>query len=483
MDRRDFLASSLALSATAWTGLSPQTGWADGKKEMDTGLSLNAQCPIPFENTLRDRLWMWGHDAGSLNHAWGLDEYGGGKILPADALEFMGIPNVCMVPFTGTPTPEQYTEYAKPFHRPSVKRFTWSFIHGNANMADKIRHSLYAIASEYPNLVGLDMDDFFRGNGDPQLNFDLWLAGNLSNLEPAKRFPVIWTVTLEKPVEIDRIVLMQSDWNAGNFRTKEVTVLCLTEDGNWKEIAELSLPKEARSLAEARFPRIRTSAIQLKITSTHDTGKVCSVGLKRIFAYDGNRLMDWTSSKVTASSLWGGGEFPSESLVRPWNEEYQQGFSPAAYSPSQITGIQKELQTTAPQCRGKKLDLSIVLYSNQLHPAIRSQLQRVDVVYFWTWVAKDLIHLEKNFADYRAIVPKHRTRMGIYMWDFGAKKPISRDLMELQCKLALQWLHTGEVEGLIFHCTPLCDMNLEAVDFARRWIDQHGEEEIGQRLP
>lgn len=471
MNRRTFLTSSLAVSAAAWQGVFPQVGLAAEKNEV----LLNAQCPIPFDKTLRDRLWMWGHDAGSLARAWGLDEYGGGNILPVDAIESMGIPNVCMVPFTGTPRPEEYAEYAQPFHRPSVKRFTWSFVHGKAKIADQIRQSLYAIAPEYPHFVGLDMDDFFHGNGDPQRNFDVWLAGNLSAQEPAARFPVTWTATLEKPVAIDRIELMQSDWEAGNFRTKEVTVLLRTEDGVWKEVAQQQLSKEARSLAEMRFPRTPTSAIQLKITSTHDTGSVCSVGLKRLFAYDGNHLLDWSSANVTASSLWGHGEFPAESLVRPWNEEYRQGFSPAAYTPSQVTGIQEELQTTAPQCRGKKLDLSIVLYSNQLHPAIRQHLQRVDVVYFWTWVAKDLIHLEKNFATYRAILPKHRTRLGIYMWDFGAKKPISRDLMELQCKLALQWLRSGEVEGLIFHCTPLCDMNLEAVDFARRWIDTYGE--------
>ena len=36
-------------------------------------------------------------------------------------------------------------------------------------------------------------------------------------------------------------------------------------------------------------------------------------------------------------------------------------------------------------------------------------------------------------------------------------------------------------QGMIFHCTPLCDIGLEAVDTARQWIAEHAEEQIGAR--
>jgi hypothetical protein len=68
---------------------------------------------------------------------------------------------------------------------------------------------------------------------------------------------------------------------------------------------------------------------------------------------------------------------------------------------------------------GKKLDLSAVVYSKQLHPAIKGHLEATDIVYFWTWNAKDLINMEANFATYRKIAPTKRTLLGIYMWDFG----------------------------------------------------------------
>jgi hypothetical protein len=65
------------------------------------------------------------------------------------------------------------------------------------------------------------------------------------------------------------------------------------------------------------------------------------------------------------------------------------------------------------------------------------------------------------------------------MWDFGEGKPISSKLMEHQCRLGLQWLDKGEIEGMIFHCTPLCDMNLEAVEWSKKWIARHGDDVVG----
>ena len=129
--------------------------------------------------------------------------------------------------------------------------------------------------------------------------------------------------------------------------------------------------------------------------------------------------------------------------------------------------------------QGRPLDLSLVVYSNQLHPAIQKHVDLVDAVYFWTWRARDLENLEANFAAYRKIAPAKRTLLGIYMWDFGEKKPISLERMEQQCRFALQWLKEGKIEGLIFHCTPLCGMKLESVEWSKEWIARHADDAIG----
>lgn len=151
---------------------------------------------------------------------------------------------------------------------------------------------------------------------------------------------------------------------------------------------------------------------------------------------------------------------------RPGSEE-----SPAHLSLAQIQQLHEETQNFE-----RPLDLAMVLYSNQLtSPAISRHIAHCDVVSLWTWNAKDLANLEQNFARFRELVPEKRTMLGIYMWDFGDARPVPSELMKHQCEYALQLLKKGEIEGMIFHCTPLVDMNIEAVQWSKDWIAEVGE--------
>jgi len=127
----------------------------------------------------------------------------------------------------------------------------------------------------------------------------------------------------------------------------------------------------------------------------------------------------------------------------------------------------------------RKLDLNVVLYTHQLNPAIRHHLDLCDVVSFWSWTADDLAKLPENFAKYQEIAPNKRTLLGIYMWDFGQGKPLPMDLMKMQCDTALKWLKNGTIEGMIFLATNICGLEIEAVEWSKRWIAQHGKEKIG----
>lgn len=273
---------------------------------------------VTYDRTLRDRLWLWGHDAGSLKKGYGIGDKDT-DMTPGKALQFMGIPNICMVRFTGTPLPP-FDNFVKQFAH--ARRLTWSFVDGATNYTtEQKKRQALELAATQPNLVGLDMDDFFLGDAVPKI------AG-----------------------------------------------------------------------AEAR----------------------------------------------------------------------------ANLSVAQVAQVREELVV-----QGRRLDLSVVVYSNQLHPAITRHLDLVDTVYFWTWHGRDLEKLESNFAAYRKLVPTKRTLLGIYMWDFGEKKPLSLELMEYQCRQGLQWLNAGKIEGLIFHCTPLCGMKLDAVEWSKDWIARHADDIVG----
>jgi len=123
-------------------------------------------------------------------------------------------------------------------------------------------------------------------------------------------------------------------------------------------------------------------------------------------------------------------------------------------------------------------DLAAVLYSHQLHPGIKRHIAVCDVVSFWVWSAGDLAALGNIFKQYRELVPDKPTLLGIYMWDFGGKKPVTKELMKAQLDFALEQFKKGQIEGLIFHCTSLCNNDIEAVEYSKKWIAEYGEETI-----
>jgi len=126
--------------------------------------------------------------------------------------------------------------------------------------------------------------------------------------------------------------------------------------------------------------------------------------------------------------------------------------------------------------RAKRPETRLVLYAKQLKPSIRPALERVDTILFWTWDGKDLTSLEKNIAKLREIAPTQKILLGIYMWDFGGRKPIEMTYMRHQLNVAQKLFRNGTIEGLIFHCTPLVNKNLEAVEYCKSWLEQHGHE-------
>ncbi len=50
--------------------------------------------------------------------------------------------------------------------------------------------------------------------------------------------------------------------------------------------------------------------------------------------------------------------------------------------------------------------------------------------------------------------------------------------MQKQSELGLQWLKSGEIEGIIFLGSNIMDKNLKAVEWTREWIAQVGGEKL-----
>lgn len=136
-----------------------------------------------------------------------------------------------------------------------------------------------------------------------------------------------------------------------------------------------------------------------------------------------------------------------------------------------LTALRKEIDALP-----RRIDLRMTIYGDKLRPEDAPGIALADTVLYWTWNGTNLSELRKQFAKYRAIAPGKRTLLGIYMWDFGAHAPLDMQHMKNQLDIALEFYRSGEIDGLVFHCTPLVNKGLETVEYARNWLAKHGEE-------
>ncbi len=137
-----------------------------------------------------------------------------------------------------------------------------------------------------------------------------------------------------------------------------------------------------------------------------------------------------------------------------------------------------EIRTMKAQMRlpDRALKLGVTLYTHQLGMPLADYLALCDHVSLWTWNAPDLKDLEANFARLEALAPANGKLLGLYMWDYGLHQPMPLNLMEKQCEAALKWLREGRIDGMIFLASCICDLELEAVEWARAWIARVGDQ-------
>jgi hypothetical protein len=115
-------------------------------------------------NTVREHLWLWGHEAGSHNGLFGIP--GSSRITPTEAAQYMGIPNLIMVVFAGRPEPP-FARHAASMR--SLSRVVWSIVGDSSSARNDDSPDLEevtALAAAFPNITGAMMDDFFHRPDD-----------------------------------------------------------------------------------------------------------------------------------------------------------------------------------------------------------------------------------------------------------------------------------------------------------------------------
>lgn len=110
--------------------------------------------------TLKDKLWVWGHLAGS--HNAGYKNIRGSFMSSAEGVAYMGARNVFMVAYQGKPQPP-FDKYSKELS--GLKQIKYSIV-GDCSSPEKPEQlgdidEVIAQAKKYSNVTGGVFDDFF----------------------------------------------------------------------------------------------------------------------------------------------------------------------------------------------------------------------------------------------------------------------------------------------------------------------------------
>lgn len=155
-------------------------------------------------STVRDHLWLWGHESGAHNPgtgpvAWGIP--GPSRITPLEAACYLGIRNLLMVRYNGTPT-MPYDQLMIPLR--ALDRVVWSITGAMGEKSTSERDHVLDLARREPNISGLIMDDFLNWDtGQPELSLT-----ELAALDEHRRLPdrmldlmmVLYSHQLDAPI-------------------------------------------------------------------------------------------------------------------------------------------------------------------------------------------------------------------------------------------------------------------------------------------
>ncbi|MFH1918643.1 MAG: hypothetical protein ABIP48_01975 [Planctomycetota bacterium] len=412
--------------------------------------------------TVRERLWMWGHPAGVYNDSFLGPLERKSTIEPVDAARHMGLSNMIFVRYDGKPAPP-FGGYYAPFQE--LDRVYWSLVAAGGETSQSEREAAFALADGNENLVGFILDDFFhepgQGNAaDPLPSSRSWLAANRPG------FPVVLTVSLPHPIQCDTLELVQTAWPTGDYRAKDVAVDLSADGTAWQQVAEGTLPNQPEAELSLSLPATRFTTLRIRFLNTHDTNGAFSVGLAGLRFQTAGGTVDSSGWKAAASSTYPGydpnGPLASESSPEPPFR--------ASLTPAELRALGDR------QVRGRRLPLMAVIYTRQVKPRARVHIAEVDQLCLWTWRPADLVNLEANFAALQKLAPDKPLYLGCYMYDFHQSKPLPVALMRQQVELGYHWLKAGRIAGMIFLATPNVDVGLEAVDWTRQWVHTNGDQ-------
>ena len=104
--------------------------------------------------------------------------------------------------------------------------------------------------------------------------------------------------------------------------------------------------------------------------------------------------------------------------------------------------------------------------------------EALDGITVWNMYTEEARYMEAQFEVYEKLLPQKKKMLGIYLYDYIKRKPISVDDIMHLCELGRRWIKSGKIEGLIFLTNCNMGLGFECEYWLRDWIKKVGDEEI-----
>ena len=443
-----------------------------------TGISCYSKPPAirnPDYPCVRDKLYIWTHPAGSHDGYYlAPHTFVDSQMTPVEGARYLDVPNLYFIQYGDKPPLSEYRKIAISF-RP-MREVIWSLTGLSGRTSEQMRNHVLELAAEFQNTSGFILDDFLKwGEQRRHEKIPHWVAEN------KVAFPVTLTLIPPEPMACDKIELVQTEWPTEDYRTKDF-VIESTKDGIESQVVTGSLANVAGAVVGIELPGDEIERLHIRILSTHDTDKAKSCGLKEVRLWNKGQKLDTGSWKAAASSTYPTSahapEFVFMTQWPPSPEHPADTESPstpvaAAMTPEELLALREKTVIG-----GKRLPIICVIYENQISPRIMPHIEQVDKVALWTWVGSDLAYLEENFEKLGRLIAPKPIILGCYLFDYGGNHPMSVEQMRHQCELGLKWLKEGRIDGMIFLASNVCDQELEAVEWTRKWIAEVGDDPL-----
>jgi len=132
----------------------------------------------------------------------------------------------------------------------------------------------------------------------------------------------------------------------------------------------------------------------------------------------------------------------------------------------------------------RHIDSWMVLYTHEFGVDEKSDteflpyMDTFDGIIMWTWEEKDVVLIPEKYEIFKKQTPNNKRMFGCYLWNFGEKKPATREAVLWQLDFYREKIMLGEAEGVVLHTNTMADLDLDAYDAAVEWMKLHGDEEI-----